>query len=468
MNNYFLKKAAKVMLCGAIVVAGCFYCATVLAYRPVVSSAGPDKYLNYDQYNTNLTTTLQGSGSDPNGGTISFYWSCNGGFLSDPYIAKPIFTASYNMPLTASYTCKLKVTDSYGISASDNMTVYLNSSPATGVRVQTTKVTNISNNGATLNGNFYANNTYSINYVTWFQWGISNAYGAETNHQAVVYSGIFSQNVTGLVPDTLYHYRLVAQRQNTGQMHYGQDMTFYTNSSGVAGAATVTPSVQILSPANQSLVITKTARNLSLGNLNWSNSVDASPEDVIQFSIAVSAPSNFYKSQGINHVNIKEALPNRLTYKNHLTLDGASYQGDITQGLDIGSMSANQTKIITYHAEVAPAQEFSFGQVVLQSIASVTSPDLGFATSAASAFVAVKKQAILAAATTVSTGLTNNFLLDSFFLPLLLALLGIWLFKSGFFGITDWFDRQTVKHKHYRVAKQLKDKITQIQQKENT
>ncbi|MHB8871906.1 MAG: hypothetical protein ACYC5G_05630, partial [Candidatus Doudnabacteria bacterium] len=69
--------------------------------------------------------------------------------------------------------------------------------------------------------------------------------------------------------------------------------------------------------------------------------------------------------------------------------------------------------------------------------------------------------------TDVSTGLTNNFLVDSFFLPLMIALAGIWLFKSRVFGFNSWIDSRRIKHTDYLANKKLKTRIAEIQAREN-
>jgi hypothetical protein len=70
-------------------------------------------------------------------------------------------------------------------------------------------------------------------------------------------------------------------------------------------------------------------------------------------------------------------------------------------------------------------------------------------------------------ATDVSTGLTNNFLVDSFFLPLMIALSGVWLFKSKVFGFNSWIDSRRIKHIDYIANKKLKTRIAEIQARES-
>ena len=167
--------------------------------------------------------------------------------------------------------------------------------------VQTNSATNVFNNQATLNGYLSKTSTNNINYV-WFQWGTTTSYGFETNRQATNYGGPFNQNIAGLFPGTVYHFRAVAQ-DDKGQIVYGQNTAF------------------------------------------------------------------------------------------------------------------------------------QLGQVL--------------------------------GATTVSTGLTNNFLIDSFFLPLIIALAVIWLFRSGILSFTARIDSYRVKHKDYTANKELKSKVAKIKEKEN-
>ncbi|MBI1866231.1 MAG: PKD domain-containing protein, partial [Candidatus Staskawiczbacteria bacterium] len=168
------------------------------------------------------------------------------------------------------------------------------------ITVQTNPATNTYNNQATLNGYVSGINTNNTNYV-WFQWGTTTSYGFETNHQTLNYAGFFNQNIAGLSPLVVYHFRAVGQNYN-GQIVYGRDLTF------------------------------------------------------------------------------------------------------------------------------------QLGQVL--------------------------------GATDISTGFTNNLLVDSFFLPLIIALALIWLFKSRVLNFTHWTDSGKIKHKDYVASKELKLKIAKIKEKE--
>ncbi|TSC93847.1 MAG: hypothetical protein CEN87_747, partial [Parcubacteria group bacterium Licking1014_1] len=309
------------------------------------------------------------------------------------------------------------------------------------ISIQTNSATNTFNNQATLNGYLYRVASSGVTYV-WFQWGTSLSYGYETPRQAQNYSGSFSQNIANLSPGVAYHFRAAAQNDYENIV-YGSDMIFTTGSTG------------------NLISVNKTARNLSSGNLNWSNSIYASPSDVLMFMITIQAIGN----QNAQNITVKDAFPANLIYKNQLVVSGASnYSGDIVSGINLGTISAGQTVTITYQAQVASPQNFNYGTTTLNNGVSITGSQLNYnPTSNVSIMVA---RSAVYGASSVATGLTDNFLADLFFLPLLVALIGIWLFKSGIFGLEKWVDGLKAKNRDYKAQKELKLKIAQIKQSE--
>jgi hypothetical protein len=416
------------------------------------ANAGPDQYVNAGQ-----NVTLQGSGYDPNGQALTYLWSCNNGYLSNPNSAQPTFVAP-NVNSNTNYYCSLTVRNTAGLTATDDMIVrinYINNNIVTN-SVQTNSATNITTNSATLNGYLYNsqsnnnnnyNNSYNNNYGyntsgVWFQYGLYTSYGSETNHQNLGYAGSFSQYVSGLQQNTLYHFRAVSQ-DNSGQISYGQDMTFTAT-------------------GNQGLItVLKTVRNLSSGT-NWANSVSAKPGDILSFMVVASVTGT---SQNINNVTIRDILPANLINRTNITVDNIVSYGDLNSGINVGYLSPSQMRTMTYQVQVAPSSNFSFGNTTLTNYAYVTSSELIGSSAQASATVLVNKSGVLGA-TSVSTGLTNNIWLDSFFLPALLAIMGIWGYKSGIFGIDEWIARRKNKTKDFRAGKILNSKITEIKNSE--
>ena len=380
----------------------------------ITANAGPDLYLTSSQ-----TSILQGSGYTPNGYSLNYSWSCTGGSLSNYNIAQPVYTAPYaiNGNNQTTYTCTLTVTDGYGNSNSDSMVVYVNYNNGNNygnVFVQTTNATGVSNYQATLNGILSGNNISPTNYV-YFQWGTTTNYNNQTGQQNIGYSGTFMQNITYLIPNTTYHYRAIAYGSN-GTV-YGQDMTFNTSSSGYYN-------YNNNGNSNGSLLMTKQVIDLSSGNLNWSTSVNASPSDVLDFNITLQA-----YNQNVQNVVVRDILPANLIYKGNLKVNANyNYGGDITSGVNIGTVYAGQAVDISYQVQVAPLSSFSYGTTTLTNSATATSSTSGTQTTNATVIV---NKTLVYGASTVSTGLTNNFFTDSFFLPLLLIVAGVWIYFSG-------------------------------------
>jgi uncharacterized repeat protein (TIGR01451 family) len=389
------------------------------AVQAPTANAGPDLYVNSGQ-----NIILQGSGFDPDGGSLTYYWNCNGGTLSSYNIAQPTYTAptitQYNNQTT--YICTLTVTNNVGLSAFDSMTVFVNYNQVGGSNIQTNAATNISNYQATFNGYFSMPYITGTNYV-WFQWGTSTDYGNQTNQQNFSYAGSFSQNIAGLVANTTYHFRAVLQNGNG--IIYGQNMTFYTSNSG---------------SGNVGLLINKKVVNLTSGNLNWQTSVNANPSDILSFAITLQATGN----QDIHNVVVRDILPAYIIYKDGLLINTTlNYFGDIGSGINIGTIPAQGISVISYRAQVANATVMPQGTTTSTNIASITSNETGSQTASSSVIV---KNSTIYGATAISTGLTNNFLTESFLFPLLFIIFGLWIYFSvRVYRFADWLRLKTTK-----------------------
>lgn len=390
---------------------------TTFAAQAPTANAGPDLYVNSGQ-----NIVLQGSVYDSDGGDLTCYWNCSGGTLSSYSVAQPIYTAptiiQYNNQAT--YACTLTVTDNTSLSASDSMTVFVNYNQVGGASVQTNSATNISNYQATLQGNLAIPYISNNNYV-WFQWGTTSSYGNETIHQSQN-SGTFSQNIANLSANTTYHFRAAAQNNNT--IIYGQDMTFYTSSSG---------------SGNSMFLVSKKVVNLTSGNLNWSTSVNANPSDVLSFAITLQATGN----QDIHNVVVRDILPANLLYKGNMTVNAnLNYGGDPVTGINVGTITAGGIVVVAYQAQVAGYSVLPYGSSVLTNTATITSNETGSQTVSSSVLV---NNSLVYAATIISTGMTNRFLTESFFLPMLLIVLGSWFYFSGrAYRFADWLKEQGV------------------------
>lgn len=204
-------------------------CAVLLASAgaasaSVQSNAGPD--LNLASWETG---TLQGSGSDSESRPLTYSWICNGGNVSSYNVAQPVFEAPYTSGMQAIYTCTLTVSNNNGASSSDSALIYVNYGSSNSynynIAVETNEATNVSGGQAVLNGNVFRLSGTVGTVYTWFQWGTSTSYGTESVHRAIGNVGPFDQHIADLLPNTTYHFRAAAQKNN-GEIIYGQDRVF--------------------------------------------------------------------------------------------------------------------------------------------------------------------------------------------------------------------------------------------------
>ena len=94
--------------------------------------------------------------------------------------------------------------------------------------VITNPATLIAGFSATLNGSV---DPHGLSTTVYFQYGTTTVYGHNTANQSKsgnTYQNV-SANISGLTPNTLYHFRIVAT--NNGGMRFGNDRTFTTLSA---------------------------------------------------------------------------------------------------------------------------------------------------------------------------------------------------------------------------------------------
>jgi hypothetical protein len=168
--------------------------------------------------------------------------------------------------------------------------------------------------------------------------------------------------------------------------------------------------------ASSQVGIQKTVSNLSDGT-QYLASVQAQPLEVLSYKIILTGGSSYS-----TNVIVRDALPAGITAARDLRVDGISNGGDIQSGINVGNLSAGQTRIITYTATVAVQGSLGYGQTTITNAASVYAD--GGQSASASAMVYVSRAGI-AGATGVSTGFDGNFFAR---LVLLAAAFGIGLF----------------------------------------
>jgi len=358
--------------------------------------------------------------------------------------------------------------------------------------------------------------------IAWFEYGQTKSYGQKTSEQTLTQRGLYCFTVSNLSPCAIYNYRAVTK--NTAGTSYSENKTFittcnsttvnirangydssvtipYNNSAdlswtsyntnycyasgdwsgtkslsgsqttgsltssktytitctGPSGSISDSVTVNVSTQTYADFSVYETIRNLSDGTA-FSDSIYADPNEVLNFRIVVKAGSD-----SLYNLVVRDTLPSGLVYIGDLRVDNILTSGNILTGLNIGSLSAYQEKTITFRADVAGSESFIFGQTQLTNTVSVTSGSISRSDIAS---ISVTKTAVAGAATAVSTGLTNNIFLDSFFLPLIISLLIIWFFKSRIIKFEEWLDLRKKEYQIYKSKKILQLKIVKIKTRE--
>ena len=148
-----------------------------------------------------------------------------------------------------------------GAASGSDVLFTTSSSPPT---VTTSAATNVATTSARLNGNLGSLGTAASVSVS-FEYGPTTSYGSTTGAQAMTGTGTFNADVSGLAPNTLYHFRARAVGHGTAN---GSDLTFTTSSTP--------PSVT--TSAATSIGATSAHLNGNLGSLGTAASVSVSFE----------------------------------------------------------------------------------------------------------------------------------------------------------------------------------------------
>jgi hypothetical protein len=210
---------------------------------------------------------------------------------------------------------------------------------------------------------------------------------------------------------------------------------------------------------NSNTYLTVQVRDLTTGTTSFSNYINANPGDMLLFLVTIQ-PSN---SVG-GSIYLRDMLPPSLIYQDNLVVSGTTnYTGDPINGLQLNNINGSQTITVSYEAQVAAGQ--NYGVTTTSDNVTVSGPN---GTQNGSATININRGGqVLGAATYVSTGLTNYFWTDSFFLPLLIALLGAWMLRMGMFaGVEKWFDSKKKNASAYKAEKELQQRILSIQKSE--
>jgi len=221
--------------------------------------------------------------------------------------------------------------------------------------------------------------------------------------------------------------------ESTGNLTSGPK-TYILTCYGPGGSASDSVTIylqQVLGAISPT--IQKKVRNLSNGQTQFFDSVYADPSEVLEFQLII------YTGSGVQNLKIKDFLPEKISLRpNSLKIDGILTSGDILSGISLGTLSPNQTKTITFLADVAPPDKFLFGETKLVNMATIYWNGNSLSDSAT---IFVKKAAVAGVATGAPTGFANHFF-SYLFILLTFGLVLIWLFKSHIIKWEEWLDER--------------------------
>ncbi len=411
---------------------------------PPYADAGPDKEVYEDE-----SVRLDGSGSDPDGDPIDYSWSCTGGSLSNRYTVRPTFNApsvSYNR----TYTCTLTVTDDGGLTDSDSMRVKVLSQEEEACSKTNSSCSNP-------NGYIYLGDTKSgcLNDSDWKYYKVRQSSGEKIKVE-ISWSG------TGCNLNDLYIYgsscnQIYSQENNSWSKTWEgtPSSDIIVGLDGDSSNNNCQWSLKTIGTGQTSLTVQKSAKNLSRGDTEWYNSYrSASSGDELLFRIVVKVTGDTEAKD----VMVRDTLPSKIIYQGDLEINGVSNSKNITKTtINIGDLSPGESKTITFEAKVAAKEKFSYGTTELINSARAYTTE----TSDTDTFkVIVRRKGVAGVVTGISTGIFHSLLL-----PLGIALLIVWIFKSKLIGLDKWAEGHKREIGEYRVKKTLKRKIAQLKSK---
>lgn len=315
--------------------------------------------------------------------------------------------------------------------------------------VETKPASNVSLSSVRLNGDVIDDGGCA-DMELWFDWGRTTKY---TNKTSVIERrtlGRYSQKIAGLSPCTTYHFR-AAVKNNTKKTSYGQDKTFTTEC----------PSFEL----------TTAVKNITRGDTTWYDSISADPGDELLFRIWLKSTSNFK----IENARVRVNLAQGINYLDELTInDTRHYESIVSNTINIGDITANQVKAITFKAQAAEIENLPAGSGNLISTALVYTP---YISKTDSFIIKVKGSragppagqagsgvpvAEAAGPTDVSTGIGAT-ILGSILLPFGLAFFLVWISRSRLIGFDRWSEKRKKEITEYRADKALQRKIAQAE-----
>ena len=308
--------------------------------------------------------TLNGT-VNPNGATVSscqFQWGTTTEYGNTTACAQTIGSGTSAVAVSANltglsanttYHYRILATNPGGTTYGTDQTFSTQATPPT---VVTSPATAVSQTAATLNGTVNPNGT-TISSCQ-FQWGTSTDYGNTASCTPTLGSGTspvaVSANLTGLSPNTTYHYRILAT--NPGGTTYGADQTFSTGAIPSPGASTSPASAVSPTGATLNGTVNPNGATISSCQFQWGTNADYGNTTACAQTIgsgttpvAVSANLTGLSPDTAYHYRILATNPGGTTYGTDQTFStqpGSTVSGSGT-GQTVTTQSGPPSPVIT-------------------------------------------------------------------------------------------------------------------------
>lgn len=212
--------------------------------------------------------------------------------------------------------------------------------------------------------------------------------------------------------------------------------------------ATITVGSGGVNPINNqyTLNVQKTVQDITNGTV-FGDSIAANFGDEMIYKVIITSSGQVAAPA----VYVKDAMPSGLTYLGNLTIDGVSDARSITDGILVGDIPTGTSKTITYRVKVNTKEFFNFGTNNLINSALVYNTGISISDTAT---VVVVKRSVAGAATDINTGIVAD-LFGSLLLPLGLAALLLFIFKSQLLGFDKWATVRKEETNGFRAQKKL-------------
>lgn len=209
---------------------------------------------------------------------------------------------------------------------------------------------------------------------------------------------------------------------------------------------------------SKDLSLSEYVKNLSDGT-SWKTEIEADPGEVLAFKIKVKSISDYISQVILKH---NFSLPDKIKQIRNLKVENNLVSGDLSQGLNLGSFSKNQEKIVYFEIVLENSNKFAFGTTEILGEAQAQF-DSNLVSD--SVKIKVRKKAVAGAVTGITTGVKEIFL-DFVILPLLISLAIVFLFRNHFSILEEWIEFKKRRFKEMASEKILEAKIAKIRKRE--